>query len=103
MKKISLIAFLMIISLLFISCGKGLIVGRVIDENNDPLSGVLVVTEPPTYSKITSPEGYEMKNIPVGVYEITASKTGYSTKKVEVKVFKNRATQADIQLKKTEK
>lgn len=102
-KRIGL-ALILIFSALFIAgCGKGLIIGKVVDENNDPVSGALVVTEPPTYSKTTTPEGYDMKNVPVGVYEITASKTGYSTRKIEVKVFKNRATQADIQLKKLEK
>jgi len=89
--------------LIFAGCGKGVIVGKIIDENNDPISGAQIVTDPPTYSKLSTVDGFEMKNIPVGVYTITVNKSGYSKKDVEIKVFKKRTTQADVQLKKLTK
>ena len=98
-----LICLLASIMLIFAGCGKGVIVGKIIDENNDPISGAQIVTDPPTYSKLSTVDGFEMKNIPVGVYTITVNKTGYSKKDVEIKVFKKRTTQADVQLKKLTK
>jgi len=104
MKKYSILFLvLLMITVLLSGCGKGIIIGKVIDENNDPIIGAQIVTDPPTFSKITTAEGFEMKNVPVGVYTISASKTGYSKKDVEIKVFKKRTTTADIQLKKSSK
>ena len=104
MKKVVMMS-LLCISVLFLlaNCGKGVIIGKIIDENNDPIIGAQVVTDPPTYSKITTNDGYDFRGLPVGVYTITATKSGYSKKDIEVKVFKSRSTQADIQLKKLSK
>jgi len=103
LKNLAMIVAITIIVLSLIGCGKGYIIGKITDENNDPISGAQVITDPPTFSKLSSVDGYEMKGVPVGVYTITATKVGYSKKDVEIKVFKNRATQADIQLKKLTK
>lgn len=104
MKKI-IMMLLLSVSVLFLlsSCGKGVIIGKVIDENNDPVIGAQVVTDPPTYSKITTNDGFDLRGVPVGIYTVTASKSGYSKKDIEIKVFKSRSTQADIQLKKLAK
>ncbi|MBP7653777.1 carboxypeptidase regulatory-like domain-containing protein [Candidatus Dependentiae bacterium] len=102
--RLSVLICLLAAAMLILSgCGKGVIVGKVIDENNDPVAGAQIVTDPPTYSKLSTVDGYEMKNIPSGVYTVTVNKSGYSKKDIEIKVFNKRTTQADVQIKKLNK
>ncbi len=104
MKKLLILTmFCAAITVLFANCGKGVIIGKVIDENNDPVIGAQIVTDPPTFSKITTTDGFELRGMPIGIYTVTASKSGYSKKDIEIKVFNKRTTQADVQLKKLSK
>jgi iron complex outermembrane receptor protein len=103
MKKFSMMLVLItIVSMLTISCARrgGIIVGKIIDENSDPVVGAQIVTDPPSFSKLSSVDGYQMKGVKPGIYTITATKTGYSKQEVEIRVQNKRTTQADVQLRK---
>jgi tetratricopeptide (TPR) repeat protein len=71
--------------------GKGRISGTVVDENGQPLEGVLVVVESPTTK--TRLQGYSDKKghfavagMGTGIWQITASKKGYNSSYVDMDV-----------------
>jgi hypothetical protein len=52
--------------------------GRVVDNNNTPLSDVLVVAEPGNHRAITGSDGtYTIANLPPGTYQLTSTRSGY--------------------------
>ena len=100
-KGILLAGSFIVILVLFLSCstvlqtvgiGAGIIRGTVIDENNKPVIGAVITTDPPSESTITTFEGFVIKNVKVGYYIVKASKEGYSSASVEVKVQKNKVS-----------
>jgi len=57
---------------------KGIICGKVLDENSDPIEGVLLSTEPATHTDHTNYNGeYRLENISPGNYVVKAFKSGY--------------------------
>jgi hypothetical protein len=97
--KLRLILLISLLSFV-VGCGTGMIQGKIVDEQNDPVVGAQVYTEPPTVSKLSTVNGFEMKKIPTGVYTVNVMKSGYSKESVDVEVRKNTKTTAEIQLKK---
>lgn len=79
--------------------GAGTIRGTVIDENNQPVVGAVITTDPPTESTMSSYEGFVIQGVPVGVYRVRAAKDGYSTTNVEIRVQRKKVTQADLQIR----
>ncbi len=99
---------LSVFSLIFISCKEntiepvltGSISGKVIDsESGVVLGGTSITTNPATDAIITDNSGtFNIKEIAVSNYTITAKKNGYKTSSVTVTVKENVTTQAIIQL-----
>ena len=58
---------------------KGVISGRVTDENGDPISGALVVVKGANMFATTNVDGYyEIDCVPEGSFDVKASRVGYS-------------------------
>ncbi|HMQ07625.1 MAG TPA: carboxypeptidase-like regulatory domain-containing protein, partial [Saprospiraceae bacterium] len=59
--------------------------GLVLDENNDPLIGAIVILTPGNYSTVTDLHGrFSYSEIMTGKYKLLVSYIGYSTKAVEI-------------------
>ncbi|HOK40030.1 MAG TPA: carboxypeptidase-like regulatory domain-containing protein [bacterium] len=109
MKKIILFAGIVVVILfVLINCsgvlqtlkiGNGIIRGTVIDQDNKPVVGAIITTDPATESTVSTFEGFVIKNVPVGYYIVKATKQGYSTAAIEIRVQRNKISQADIQIK----
>lgn len=93
-----------LLSLIFLLNGcTGIITGLVIDKNGLPIKGAIVQTAPPTNSVMTSAAGYKIKDVPTGVYSVTATKEGFTEGSASVNVTNKKITTADIQIfKKTQ-
>lgn len=79
-------------------CLTGTIEGQVVDQNDRPITGAIVTTDPPTHSIRTTENGYRLENVPVGEYVVEAEKPGYHVGKVNVQVSFSQTTAADIQV-----
>jgi len=78
---------------------KGSIIGKVLDENSNPIDGVLISTEPETHTDHTNSYGeYRLYNITPGTYVVKAFKTGYKESSVTVVVEANIIITADLTL-----
>ena len=68
-------------------------------KDSKPISGVLITTNPPTQSVISSDSGtYLLENIEPGDYQVFALKLGFITNSTNVSVLANKTSQADILL-----
>ncbi|MDX1492674.1 MAG: carboxypeptidase regulatory-like domain-containing protein, partial [Longimicrobiales bacterium] len=79
----------------------GRIVGRVLDqETGRPLSSVQVYLADGSQGALSSLDGrYVIRNVPAGVYDVTAQNIGYGTKTVTgVELTAGRTTELDITL-----
>ncbi|GAB4289813.1 MAG: hypothetical protein Kow0098_07910 [Ignavibacteriaceae bacterium] len=81
----------------------GSISGTVYDAVTlEPLEGVNITTSPPTNSIATNTTGnFLIEEIPIGNYNITASKNGYEKQSVSVSVKEDQITEAVIYLEET--
>jgi len=78
---------------------KGIICGKVFDENSDPIEGVLLSTEPETHTDNTNSNGeYLLDNIPPGNYTVRAFKSGYRENSKSVTVESNTIVILDLPL-----
>jgi hypothetical protein len=76
-----------------------IVMGVVMDNNNRPIGGALVTTDPPTSSVATDNLGrYLLRIEKKGIYSIRADILGYVADPVTVEVKGNDITQADIKL-----
>lgn len=83
-------------------CLTGTIEGQVVDQNDRPVTGAIVTTDPPTHSIRTTENGYRLENIPVGEYVVEASKPGYHVGKANVQVNFSQTTASDVQIRRKE-
>lgn len=100
--------FILFISLVISSCENpddleelGSIHGRVVQdsENNAPIKGVSLTTNPATTALLSDANGqFSFSNIAVNSYNITAKKSGYSTNTVSVVVKKDETTMVTLVL-----
>lgn len=76
----------------------GSITGTVLHEfTKEPLEGVLLETSPHGYSAATDVNGhFSFENIPVGLYQITASRIGSPSKSVSLEVISENISQVKI-------
>ena len=59
---------------------KGTIAGTVKDNANTPIVGAKVTTSPGGYTALTNSNGaYSITGVPVGTYDVSATKTGYAS------------------------
>jgi hypothetical protein len=75
------------------------IMGVVMDNNNRPIGGAIVTTDPPTSSVATDNLGrYLLRLEKVGIYSVQANILGYVSDPVTVEVKSKDITQADLKL-----
>jgi hypothetical protein len=75
------------------------ILGAVMDNNNRPISGAMVTTDPPTSSVATDNLGrYLLRLEKEGTYSVRADMLGYVCEPITVRVKGKDITQADIKL-----
>lgn|GEM_PF-2035890 len=81
---------------------KGNIHGYVIDNEGGPISGVLISIEYKEFKffRTTGNEGfYKIEGIPVGVYEVSATRVGYyPVIKRDIEINKDDFTRVDFEL-----
>ncbi len=77
----------------------GVLWGTVIDNNNRPISGAMITTDPPSSSVATDNLGrYLLRLEKVGTYSVTAEMLGYVSEPTLVQTKHGDMTQADIKL-----
>lgn len=78
----------------------GIIEGKVTKAStNDPISGVLIKTEPNTKIPFTKSDGtYNIEDVPEGAYIITAKKEGYNEQSKNINVTVGNTVRADFSL-----
>jgi len=89
---------LLIVTLILGGCLTGSIKGQVIDDQDRPVEGAIVTTDPPTHSVRTTESGYQLEGIPWGEYVVRAKKPGHQTGREEILVRLWTTTHADIQI-----
>ncbi len=98
MKKILLLLLILLNGILLAQ--KGRIIGKVIDENNNPLIGANVVLLGTNWGAATNRRGeFEIKNIKAGVYSLKVSSIGYLDYLKRGLAVKGGATRLLIKLK----
>src|SRR3989339_2027552 len=96
MMQYLLITILIITGVIFPQ--KGGIKGKVTDNNN-PVSSVNILLIETNYGTSSEDDGtFEIRNIPVGEYEIKFSSVGYETKILKVNIESNRIIELNIEL-----
>lgn len=96
------ISVLLLTGFLTTGCLTGSIKGQVVDQNDRPITGAIVTTDPPSHSIRTTENGYRLEDVPVGEYVVEAEKPGYHKGKVNVQVNFSQTTAADIQVRRKE-
>ncbi len=106
--KMIIICALTLFSFALISCKEntvepvffGSIAGKVVDSKTGlPISAASITTNPSTNAIVTDNAGaFNIKDIQVGSYTITAKKNGYKTGSVSIMVKENATAQASILL-----
>ena len=108
-KKLIGLAFASILGILFLNLTceppseaetTGKINGTISDATtSQPISGVMITTNPVTSSKTTDSEGnFLIEGVEPSTYTIQASKNGYKTNSTTVSVVAGEESSADIQL-----
>lgn len=87
MKKIVLsLCFICFTTLLFAQ-DKGILKGRILDDNNLPLPGATVLIESLKTGTTSNFDGnFTMVNLPVGTYDLTVSYIGFETQNISVEI-----------------
>jgi hypothetical protein len=91
---------LMVYSLVYSQ--NGIIRGTVFNAiNNEPIAFVSVAVQGTTYASVTDEKGnYEIKNLPIGEYNLTASYVGFETMTTfEIQVMNSKPSTVDFLLK----
>lgn len=89
--------------MIFLSgCLTGTIKGQVIDQNDRPVEGAIVTTDPPTHSVRTTENGFRLEEVPLGEYVVEVEKPGFHKGKANVQVSFNKTTASDIQVRRKE-
>lgn len=97
MKNVYLLLVLVFLST--VSFGQGLLKGTIIDENNLTLPGTSIWLPDLKMGTSTDSEGgYNIKDIPEGIWTVKISMVGYYTISKEVSIANNQTSQLDIQL-----
>lgn len=96
------VAVLLAAGFLATGCLTGTVEGQVVDQNDRPVTGAIVTTDPPTHSIRTTENGYRLENVPVGEYVIEANKPGYHKGKANVQVNFSQTTASDVQIRRKE-
>lgn len=79
---------------------RGTIAGRVLDyETGEPIARASITTTPPSEAVLSGTDGrFELDQLPVGSYQVSARKSGYTPTTVAVSVQEDRTTSATIYL-----
>jgi len=73
--------------------------GVVIDQNDKPVKGVIITTDPPTSSVVTNELGcFLIKSLKEGVYTINAEKVGFVSDPVTINIQGFDSPTADIRI-----
>ena len=73
--------------------------GIVIDNNDKPMKGVIITTDPPSSSVATDEQGrFLLKSLKEGAYTVIAEKVGYAADPVAINVQGFEVHKADIRI-----
>lgn len=101
-----LIKYISIINLSFIlaagaaaQTGTGSIVGRISDENGEPMVGATILIEPLSLGTIADANGnYQLLGVPAGTHPVKISFIGYTPEEVSVTVTRGQVYRLDRQM-----
>jgi outer membrane receptor protein involved in Fe transport len=83
---------------------QGRVAGKILNEKNEPLSGVAVTVKGSTRGTVSSVDGSYVLVLPAGKYEITFTTLGYETKMInDLEITSNGVADLDIILKTSSK
>jgi len=101
MKKLLLsLFFICFASTLLAQNDKGILTGRIFDDNNLPLPGATVLIESIQYGTTSNFDGnFTMVDIPVGTYDVTVSYIGFETQTIAVEITTNSTTEVKVAMK----
>lgn len=75
----------------------GKIIGQVVDENNEPLTGINLRLEGSTYGAASGIDGsYEISNVPAGRYTFVASGVGFETEEKSITIDEGETLTIDV-------
>ncbi|MBD3615338.1 MAG: TonB-dependent receptor [Gracilimonas sp.] len=98
--KIFLTAFLFFFSLttsIYALNLNGKITGQVVDENNEPLTGINLRLEGSTYGTASGIDGsYEITGVPAGRYTFVASGVGFETEEKSITIDEGETLTIDV-------
>jgi len=90
MKKILSLSFFILLSITMMGQKKGVIKGKVTDENNIPLPGASVLIENLNIGDISNFDGnYNILNLSEATYQLTVTYLGFKTIHKEIKIARN--------------
>lgn len=82
-----LVLFLSLSGSLFATNVSGKIIGKVLDENQEPLTGINLRLQDTNYGNASGIDGsYEISNVPAGRYTFVASGVGFETEEKEITI-----------------
>jgi len=99
-QRFALFALLVLTGFATTGCVTGTIKGQVVDQNDRPVKGAIVTTDPPSHSVRTTENGYRLEDVPIGEYVVEAEKPGYHKGKTNVQINFAQTTAADIRVQK---
>lgn len=100
--RVTGVAGLLAVMIFLSGCLTGTIKGQVIDQNDRPVEGAIVTTDPPTHSVRTTENGFRLEEVPLGEYVVEVDKPGFHKGKTNVQVSFNKTTASDIQIRRKE-
>ncbi|SMO53209.1 TonB-dependent receptor [Gracilimonas mengyeensis] len=75
----------------------GKITGKVVDENNEPLTGINLRLEGTTFGAASGIDGnYEINNVPAGRYTFVASGVGFETEEKSISITDGETLTIDV-------
>lgn len=92
-------ALVFVAALWLSGCTSGVIRGVVKDTSGMALEDVMIQTDPPTQSLLSTASGFIIRNVDTGDYTLMAVKDGYKRNSVYVQVHAGKVTYANIVLK----
>lgn len=92
-------AVVFVAALWLAGCTSGVIRGVVKDTSGMALEDVMIQTDPPTQSLLSTASGFIIRNVDTGDYTLMAVKDGYKRNSVYVQVRAGKVTYANIVLK----
>ena len=100
MKKLVFSLFFICFTTVVFAQDKGILTGRVLDDNKLPLPGATVVIESLQHGATSNFDGnFTMVNLPTGTYDITVSYIGFETQNVSVEISVNTTAEVKVSMK----